>query len=130
MRQGLLGRAGRNVTVEASDRSALVKFTARWSPDDNGTFKRLVIERTAQGFASRMETAPLSTSSRLTGGTIQSSLFAATDDANIPDAIATQVAEIFQVILTFTGRFERVTDSLLCMRLWKVTASPCAREGC
>ena len=101
VRQGLLGRAGRNVTVEASDRSALVKFTARWSPDDNGTFKRLVIERTAQGFASRMETAPLSTSSRLTGGTIQSSLFAATDDANIPDAIATQVAEIFSGDIDF-----------------------------
>ena len=95
VRLNLLGRAGRNVTAEASDRSALVKLSARWSADDSGTFKRLVIERTPQGLASRMETAPLSISSRLTGGTIQSSLFAATDDANIPDAVATQIAEIF-----------------------------------
>jgi len=97
----LLGRAGRNVTAEASDRSALVKLSARWSADDSGTFKRLVIERTAQGLVSRMETAPLSVSSRLTGGTIQSSLFAATDDANIPDAVATQIAEIFSGDIDF-----------------------------
>lgn len=101
VRQGLLGRAGRNVTVEATDRNALVKLTARWSPDDNGSFQRLVIERTAQGLASRMETAPLSASTRLTGGTIRTSLFAATDDANIPDAVATQVAEIFSGDIDF-----------------------------
>ena len=97
----LLGRGGRNVTAEASDRSALVKLSARWSADDSGTFKRLVIERMPQGFVSRMETAPLSVSSRLTGGTIQSSLFAATDDANIPDAVATQIAEIFSGDIDF-----------------------------
>ena len=94
-RQVLLGRGGRSVTVETSDNNNLLKLSARWSPEDDGSFKRLVIEKTPAGFRSRVETAALTASSRLVSGTIQTSLFAATDDARIPDAIATQLAEIF-----------------------------------
>ena len=97
----LLGRSGRNVTAETSDHHGLLKLSARWSTDAEDTFKRLVIEKTPQGFQSRIETAALSTSSRLASGTIQTSLFAATDDAKIPDAIATQVAEIFSSDIDF-----------------------------
>jgi murein DD-endopeptidase MepM/ murein hydrolase activator NlpD len=93
--QNLLGRTGRSLTLEATDGHALRKLVARWSPDDDGSFKRLVIEKTPQGFSSRLETAALSASTRLSGGSIQSSLFAATDEAGIPDAVAMQVAEIF-----------------------------------
>lgn len=100
-RDTLLGRGGRNVTVETGDRNTLVKLSARWSPDDDGNFKRLVVENTATGFQSRIETAPLTASTRLASGTIESSLFAATDDAGIPDAIAVQVAEIFSGDIDF-----------------------------
>jgi murein DD-endopeptidase MepM/ murein hydrolase activator NlpD len=100
-RQSLLGRGGRQLTAEADDQQALLSLVARWSPDDNGQFKRLVIERTAQGFDSRLETAPLSVSARLSSGTIRTSLFAATDDAGLPDAIATQLAEIFSADIDF-----------------------------
>ena len=95
VQQNLLGRAGRNVTVEASQDNTLQKLTARWSPNDDGMFKRLTISKTAQGYTSNLETVPLVAASRLAGGIIQSSLFAATDDARIPDAIAVQLAEIF-----------------------------------
>ncbi len=94
-RQALLGRSGRSVTVETSERNRLLKLSARWSGDAEGKFSRLVLEKTAQGFASRLESAPLTATSRLASGTIQSSLFAATDDAKLPDVISTQVAEIF-----------------------------------
>ena len=100
-RQVLLGRGGRNVTAETLENQGLQKLMARWSPDDNGQFKRLVIERTPQGFASRLESAPLVASSRLASGTIHSSLFAATDDAGLPDAIAIQLAEIFSGDIDF-----------------------------
>jgi murein DD-endopeptidase MepM/ murein hydrolase activator NlpD len=93
--QTLMGRAGRNVTVEATESNALLKLSARWSPDDNGMFKRLTITKTVAGFHSRVETLPLTASSRLASGIIHSSLFAATDDARIPDGVATQLAEIF-----------------------------------
>lgn len=100
-RQMLLGRGGRGVTAETLDNQGLLKLVARWSPDDSGQFKRLIIERTPQGFESRLESAPLVASSRLSSGAIRSSLFAATDDAGLPDAIAIQLAEIFSGDIDF-----------------------------
>lgn len=100
-RQVLLGRGGRNVTAETGDQNNLLKLSARWSSDTDGRFNRLVIERTPLGFQSRIESAPLTATSRLASGTIQTSLFAATDEANIPDAISTQVAEIFSGDIDF-----------------------------
>jgi murein DD-endopeptidase MepM/ murein hydrolase activator NlpD len=100
-RNVILGRVGRTVTAEASAANALVKLSARWSPEDDGNFKRLVIERTPQGFASRIEGSALTASTRLASGTIKTSLFAATDDERIPDAVATQIAEIFSGDIDF-----------------------------
>jgi murein DD-endopeptidase MepM/ murein hydrolase activator NlpD len=99
--RSLLGRAGRNVTAETSDHSALIKLSARWSVEGDNNFQRLVIEKTPQGFTSRLESAPLTASSHLASGTIYSSLFAATDDAKIPDAVAVQLAEIFSGDIDF-----------------------------
>jgi murein DD-endopeptidase MepM/ murein hydrolase activator NlpD len=101
VQQNLLKRAGRFVKAEASQNNALLSLSARWSPDDDGTFKRLVIERQASGFVSRLETAALSATTRLASGTIQTSLFAATDEAQIPDAVAIQIAEIFSGDIDF-----------------------------
>lgn len=99
--QVLLGRAGRNVTVETSENNALLSLSARWSHEDNGMFKRLTVESTLEGFRSRVEILPMTATSRLASGTIKSSLFAATDDARIPDSIATQLAEIFSGDIDF-----------------------------
>lgn len=101
VRRSLWGRAGRNVTAEASADNTLLKLSARWTPSDDGNFTRLVVEQTPTGLKSRLETAPLSATTRLASGTIRSSLFAATDEARLPDAIATQVAEIFSGDIDF-----------------------------
>ena len=101
VQQNLLGRAGRAITVEAAQDNTLFKLTARWSPEDDGMFKRLSVEKTASGFVARMETLPMTASSRLASGTINSSLFAATDEARIPDSIAVQLAEIFNGDIDF-----------------------------
>ena len=97
----LAGRPGKNVTVEASDSQQLRKLSMRWASDDDTQFKRLVVERTAGGFTSRIETAPYTSSARLASGSIQTSLFAATDDARIPDGVAVQMAEIFSSEIDF-----------------------------
>ena len=99
--QNLLGRANRVISAETTDDHRLLRITARWAHEDDGNFKRLVIEKSGDGFASRIETAPLTTSSRLAGGVIRSSLFAATDAAKIPDAVAIQVAELFSGNIDF-----------------------------
>ena len=101
VRQSVLGRAGRNVTAEASENNTLLRLSVRWSPDDSGNFKRLVVEKSDLGFSSAIESAPMTASTRMAGATIQSSLFAATDDARIPDAVAVQVAEIFSGDIDF-----------------------------
>ena len=49
-RQSLLGRSGRNVTAEASDGNRLLRLSARWTADDSGNFRRLVVERSGAGF--------------------------------------------------------------------------------
>ena len=101
VRQSLLGRGGRSLTAEATPAHALLKLTARWSTQDDGNFTRLVVQQTPHGLKSHLETAPLVASTRLASGTIQSSLFAATDEARLPDAIAVQVAEIFSTDIDF-----------------------------
>lgn len=119
VQQTLLGRAGRNVTIEASDGNLLLKLTARWSPDDDGMFKRLTIEKTPTGFQSRLETLPLAATSRLASATISSSLFAATDESGIPDTVAIQLAEIFSGDIDFRralrkgDRFSVVYETLV-----------------
>lgn len=102
-RQQLLSRTNRLVKAETTDTHRLVRLTARWAHDESGHFKRLVIERKGDDgpWTSRIETAPLQMSSRLASGTIASSLFAATDEARIPDNVAVQLAEIFSGNIDF-----------------------------
>ncbi|MDB5871854.1 MAG: hypothetical protein JWQ07_1296 [Ramlibacter sp.] len=101
-RAQLMGRAGRAVTAEANDTHALDKLSARWAPEDDGTFKRLVIERTAANhFASRIETAPLVAATRMGSATIRTSLFAAADEARIPDSVIGQIIQIFSGDIDF-----------------------------
>ena len=99
--QILTGRPGKNVTVEASESQQLLKLSMRWPTDDEEKFQRLVIERSPAGFTSRIETAPYIRSSQLASGSIQTSLFAATDDARIPDVVGVQMAEIFSGDIDF-----------------------------
>ncbi|MDO8771794.1 MAG: peptidoglycan DD-metalloendopeptidase family protein [Burkholderiaceae bacterium] len=100
--QVLFGRVGRVVTVEAGADNGLLKLTARWvSKDDDQNFQRLVVEKTAAGLTSRIESAPLVAANRLSSGTINTSLFAATDEAAIPDAVSVQLAEIFSGQIDF-----------------------------
>jgi len=94
-RTALFARAGRTVTAEATQDNQLKKLSARWIPDGDGGFKRFVVERTPVGFVALTERDTLTPGARLASGTIRSSLFAATDEARIPDAVASQLADIF-----------------------------------
>jgi murein DD-endopeptidase MepM/ murein hydrolase activator NlpD len=94
-RQQVLGAPGRMVSAELTDGRNLLRLKVRWAVD-NASFNRLVIERQPNGqFATRIETAPLVASLRAGSGTIRSSLFAAVDEAGIPDAVTTQLVDIY-----------------------------------
>ena len=113
-----VGRAGRLVSVEGDAEQRLTRLTARWANDDGETFTRWVMERKAEGFVERQDVAVLNISTRMGSGTIQSSLFAATDEANIPDSVASQLADIFAGDIDFHralrkgDRFAVVYESL------------------
>jgi murein DD-endopeptidase MepM/ murein hydrolase activator NlpD len=99
-RQLLQGRTGKRVSLEASPEGRVQRLVARFPvgvPELAAThFNRMVIERGDDGrFASRVELGRYETQMRLASGEIRSSLFAATDEANVPDGIATQLADMF-----------------------------------
>ena len=94
-RAALFNRVGRTVTAEVSQENGLQKLSARWIPDADGGFKRLVVEKAGSGFSLRSEHDTLTPGTRLASGTVRTSLFAATDDARIPDAVASQLADVF-----------------------------------
>jgi murein DD-endopeptidase MepM/ murein hydrolase activator NlpD len=94
------GRGGRLVQVRAGEDGRLKSLVARspagQSEQLSSHFTRLSVTRDTQGnWQALEETLPLQSQTRLASGTIRSSLFAASDEARIPDAIAVQLAEIF-----------------------------------
>lgn len=61
----------------------------------NGKDVTLIIEKSSSGFVSSEQMLKLEPQIVVNSGEIRSSLFSATDAAGVPDAIATQLAEIF-----------------------------------
>ncbi len=119
-RQLLASRQSRLVHAEANPQQALQRLTARWAdPKNERGFLRLVVERDAKGLNARLEPGTLEASSRLASGEIQSSLFASTDAAGIPDAVAVQLAEMFASDIDFRrdlrkgDRFHVVYEALV-----------------
>ncbi|CAM3702312.1 M23 family metallopeptidase [Polaromonas hydrogenivorans] len=136
----LTGPPGKNVTAEASENQQLLKLSMRWPTDDEQVFKRLVVERSSDGrFTSRIETAPYTRSARLASATIETTLFAAIDDARIPDGVGVQLAEIFSTDIDFRralrkgDRFNVVYETLEAdgetMRTGRVLSAEFVNEG-
>lgn len=55
----------------------------------------MVVERADDGFRAEQRPVLLRTATQMRTGVVQSSLFAATDTAGVPDAVAIQIADIF-----------------------------------
>lgn len=110
-RKLLEGRAGKMVQVRIDASGMLGELVARY-PAEAGEqfgshFSRLRISRTADGFAANVENAKLESQVRTATGAIRSSLFAATDEAKIPDPVAIQLAEIFSTDIDFHRELRR-----------------------
>lgn len=94
-RNALFTRVGRTLTAEVTQENQLKKLSARWIPDGDGGFRRMVIEKVGPAFVLRNENDSLTPGTRLASGVVRSTLFAATDAAGIPDAVASQLADVF-----------------------------------
>jgi len=107
----LAGRSGKMVQVRSGANGQLDELVARFQATDTlraGThFTRLRIGREAGALVARSEQVALAVQVRLGSGTIRNSLFAATDEAHIPDAIASQLADLFSGDIDFHRELRR-----------------------
>ena len=100
-------RPGRLIQVRTDDEGALQWLRYAYSSGDakdanaaqNG--RSLVVERQGDAMVAHEIALPNERRVELRSGEIRSSLFAATDDAGLPDGIATQIAEIFSGDIDF-----------------------------
>ncbi len=103
-RKLLAGRGGKMVWARAGSDGMLAELVARYPAEGalaRTHFQRLTVARTGSGLGARSELAALGTQLRFASGTIRSTLFAATDESGIPDAVAAQIAEIFSADVDF-----------------------------
>jgi murein DD-endopeptidase MepM/ murein hydrolase activator NlpD len=110
-RKLLSGRAGKMVQVRTDASGELAELVARYAAERSeqfGThFTRLRIARVDGALRASVEVAPLAAQVRMGSGTIRNSLFAATDEARIPDPVASQIAEIFATDVDFHRELRR-----------------------
>ncbi len=107
----LAGRGGKMVQAKTAPDGSLQELVARFpaaGADQARThFTRLTLRQQAGQWAAEMQTVPYGTQVRLSSGSIRSSLFAATDEAGLPDSVAIQLAEIFATEIDFHRELRR-----------------------
>ncbi len=89
-------RPGRTVRAETTPAGELKRLTYLTPAGD-----LLTIARSDDGFEAKEGAADLDSQPLMASGEIRSSLFAATDAAGLPDAVAIQIAEIFSSQIDF-----------------------------
>ena len=99
------GRGAKMVQVRTAVDGTLIELIARFQALDparsSSHFTRLKLGRVNGQFMSTLETAALVPQVRLGSGAVRSSLWAATDEARLPDAIANQLVDIFSGDIDF-----------------------------
>jgi murein DD-endopeptidase MepM/ murein hydrolase activator NlpD len=105
------GRPGKQVQARVSGDGRPVELVARFAPPTtdlaNTHFTRLTLEHVGDQWRANTELAPLGTQVRVAGGTIETSLFAATDEAKLGDSIAIQMVELFSADIDFHRELRR-----------------------
>jgi len=105
------GRPGKQVQARVSVDGQPLELVARFAPPGpeqaNTHFTRLTITRNGDQWRANSELAKLDSQVRVAGGTIQTSLFAATDEAKLSDQIAIQMVELFSGDIDFHRELHR-----------------------
>ncbi len=99
------GRGDRLLQAKLDGDGRLLELVARFPAEKAEQrlthFTRLTLSRGEGRWQSRIETAQYGSSIRIASGTIRSSLFAATDQAGLPDGVTSQLAEVFSDDIDF-----------------------------
>ena len=105
-RQVLAGRSGKMVQARTTADGSLQDLVARYPSDQaeqlTTHFTRLSVQREEDGrWRATARTVPYAAQTRLASGTVRNSLFGATDEAGLPDAVAAQLADMFSTDVDF-----------------------------
>jgi murein DD-endopeptidase MepM/ murein hydrolase activator NlpD len=105
------GRPGKQVQARVSSDGRPLELVARFAPPStelsNSHFTRLTLKREGDQWRADSELARLDTQVKVAGGTIETSLFAATDEARLSDQIAIQMVELFAGDIDFHRELRR-----------------------
>ena len=102
--------SGRTVTADVDNAGRVRSLQYRFGsldPNSAQPARRLIIERHGEGFYVTEEPVPIERQVAMGVAEIQSSLFAAIDSAGIPDAVASQIADILEDKIDFTRDLRR-----------------------
>lgn len=100
-------RPGKRVTAHTSEDGELQQLTTTLSDGRDGPASNLIVERNGAGFKSHTTPVELERRLEMRSGQIRSSLFAATDAAQIPDSIASQIVDMFATSVNFASDLRR-----------------------
>ena len=103
----LTGTPGKLASVTRTTDGRLKTLSVRWVDAAHQRVSRLVVEQLDGGFRSRLEQPTPRRLVRFGSLTIRSSFYAATDQADIPDAIAAQTVEAFSGDIDFQRDLKR-----------------------
>jgi murein DD-endopeptidase MepM/ murein hydrolase activator NlpD len=98
---------GKPIQVQASENGSLQRLSASFNDGRNTSARTLMIERDGDHFKSSQTTAALEKRVEMHAGVIRSSLFAATDTAQIPDGVAKQIIDMFSTDIDFASDLKR-----------------------
>jgi murein DD-endopeptidase MepM/ murein hydrolase activator NlpD len=99
-------RAGKRVLAQTDENGDLVKLSATLD-DGSDNLRNLVIAREGDHFRADAVPATLERRVEMRAGVIFSSLFAATDAAQIPDGVALQLVDMFATNINFASDLRR-----------------------
>jgi len=116
-------RPGSTVLAEVSTEGRLLSMDFL-GPQD----ARVTVTNGPDGFTSQLTHGTLESAVVMKGGVIRSSLFAATDAADVPDAVATQLADIFSADIDFHRDLRRDDRFTLVYEMRSLAGRP-VRSG-
>ena len=89
-------RSGTRLQASLSPEGKLLSMqTLLGTSQSNGSTKNLRVERSTDGFISKLAEVPLEPRIEMRSGQIRSTFFAATDSAQLPDTVTEQLVDIF-----------------------------------
>ncbi|RZI41879.1 M23 family metallopeptidase [Herbaspirillum sp. HC18] len=100
-------KAGRRVQAQTNKEGQLQRLSTTLSDGSNQPPRNLIIVREASGFSASETSAQVERRIEMHTGEIRSSLFAATDAAQIPDSVASQIVDMFATNIDFASDLRR-----------------------